>query len=205
MNKGKIPSDERRRQILLKARHVFAERGYAGARTRDIAAACDVNEAMLYQHFKAKEELFLEVMNQVHDECTRIARSELEPEMRGLEIVRQMIYSLWRDFASEYDLIANIVHSMDLSLDNEKHRHQILVRFSKHHEKLTEAIEQGIKDGSIKPEIDAPRFASMILSLGLIYSILKATDLADAFKARDPLPVFDMVLDCLDVSKPSHF
>ena len=53
-----LPSDLRREQIAVAARHIFAVRGLAGARTRDIAKAANVTETVLYRHFSSKEEVF---------------------------------------------------------------------------------------------------------------------------------------------------
>jgi TetR/AcrR family transcriptional regulator len=55
---GPLPSDLRREQIAVAARHVFAVRGLAGARTREIAKAANVTETVLYRHFSSKEEIF---------------------------------------------------------------------------------------------------------------------------------------------------
>jgi AcrR family transcriptional regulator len=53
-----MSAEQRRAQIIESARRVFAEKGYAATRTREIAAEAGVNEAMLYRHFPSKEELF---------------------------------------------------------------------------------------------------------------------------------------------------
>lgn len=55
---GPLPSDLRRDQIAVAARQVFAVRGLAGARTREIAKAANVTETVLYRHFSSKEEIF---------------------------------------------------------------------------------------------------------------------------------------------------
>lgn len=47
-----------RADLLHAAREVFGERGYAGARTREIADRAHATEQMLYRHFRTKEELF---------------------------------------------------------------------------------------------------------------------------------------------------
>ncbi|WP_301123929.1 TetR/AcrR family transcriptional regulator [Mycolicibacterium fortuitum] len=54
----RLSADERREHIVEAARRVFEQTGFDGARTRDLAAAAGVNEALLYRHFGSKEELF---------------------------------------------------------------------------------------------------------------------------------------------------
>ncbi|HDS30021.1 MAG TPA: TetR/AcrR family transcriptional regulator [Firmicutes bacterium] len=204
MAKDKIPGEERRKQILENARILFARHGYAGARTRDIAAACGVNEAVLYKHFDCKEDLFIEVLNEMHDMVSRAARSRLKPGMSGLEIVREMINSLWFDFASKKDYFAIIIHAMTMGMDKEGYRKPMFARWSIHHERLSEAIEKGRRDGSIKSDVDSDMFASILLSLGYAYSVFNTVHISEALKTPDPIPVFETVLDCLDSQKPAH-
>jgi len=54
----RLPSDERRTEILNGARAVFATKGLNGGRMRDIAKAADANIATVFAHFPSKEELF---------------------------------------------------------------------------------------------------------------------------------------------------
>jgi AcrR family transcriptional regulator len=53
-----MSKSERRVQIIEAARRVFLAAGPGGARVRDIAEEAGVNEALIYQHFRSKEELF---------------------------------------------------------------------------------------------------------------------------------------------------
>jgi AcrR family transcriptional regulator len=55
-------SAERRQEVLDAARRVFLQAGYAGATVREIAAAADVNDAVLYRYFSTKEQLFEEAI-----------------------------------------------------------------------------------------------------------------------------------------------
>jgi len=54
----RLPSDERRDHILGAALQVFAERGFHGATTRELAKAAGVSEALMFRHFPTKEELY---------------------------------------------------------------------------------------------------------------------------------------------------
>jgi len=57
-------ADDTRQRILQAAAQVFAEKGYARATTRALAAAADVNEVTLFRHFGNKQNLFAAVMEQ---------------------------------------------------------------------------------------------------------------------------------------------
>lgn len=54
----RMTKSARRAQILDAARAVFLAQGPQGARVRDIAEAAGINEALIYQHFRSKDELF---------------------------------------------------------------------------------------------------------------------------------------------------
>jgi AcrR family transcriptional regulator len=50
--------DDRREQILYAALKVFAQRGFAGTKVGDIAAAAGMSHGLVYHYFSSKEEVF---------------------------------------------------------------------------------------------------------------------------------------------------
>lgn len=56
--KKRLPSAERRQQLIDVAREVFLNAGREGVSTHQIADAAGVNVALLYQHFASSVELF---------------------------------------------------------------------------------------------------------------------------------------------------
>jgi AcrR family transcriptional regulator len=52
-----------RNTILETAKNLFIEHGYHGLSMREIAEGVGVSKAALYYHFKDKEELFVEILN----------------------------------------------------------------------------------------------------------------------------------------------
>jgi AcrR family transcriptional regulator len=54
-----LPGVDRRQQILEAALDVFADEGFEGATTKEIAARADVTQGLIYFYFPSKEELFL--------------------------------------------------------------------------------------------------------------------------------------------------
>jgi AcrR family transcriptional regulator len=60
--RGRRSGDEIRARMLAAARAIFAERGYAGASTKEIAQRADVAEVLLFRHFGNKSGLFDEAV-----------------------------------------------------------------------------------------------------------------------------------------------
>jgi len=56
--KTRMRGEERHAAIVRSAIHLFAEKGFRGATTRELAAALGVTEPVLYQHFKTKRDLY---------------------------------------------------------------------------------------------------------------------------------------------------
>lgn len=54
----RLTGERRREAILEAAKPVFGALGYHASTTREIAAAAEVSEALLYQHFPSKRDLF---------------------------------------------------------------------------------------------------------------------------------------------------
>lgn len=55
---------ERRQQLIEAAVRVFADRGFRGATTREIAVAAGVTEAVIFQHFPDKDALYAAILEQ---------------------------------------------------------------------------------------------------------------------------------------------
>jgi AcrR family transcriptional regulator len=61
----RLPAHRRRRQLLQVALRVFAERGYHPTSMNDLAEAAGVTKPVLYQHFRSKRALYLELLEDV--------------------------------------------------------------------------------------------------------------------------------------------
>jgi AcrR family transcriptional regulator len=64
---GRMPSGERRQQIVQVAMRLFSERGFRGTTTKEIAHAAGVSEAIIFRHFATKEELYSAIID--HKAC----------------------------------------------------------------------------------------------------------------------------------------
>jgi AcrR family transcriptional regulator len=59
----RLPAGERRESILNAANIVFGQRGYDTVRIDDVATAAGISKALIYEHFRSKQELYGELLN----------------------------------------------------------------------------------------------------------------------------------------------
>lgn len=63
IKRKRVSAAERRDQVLAVARQLFARQGFRGTTTRQIADQAQVNEAILFRHFRSKEALYWAVLD----------------------------------------------------------------------------------------------------------------------------------------------
>ncbi|MSU90926.1 TetR family transcriptional regulator [Rhodobacteraceae bacterium 2CG4] len=87
-------SDDRRTRIATAARDVFAEKGYASATMREIAAAADMHVPTMYQYFRSKEEILELVYSWTINQAVDLMQDALEGtapvEQRIDQIIRRL-------------------------------------------------------------------------------------------------------------------
>jgi AcrR family transcriptional regulator len=72
--------------ILSAAQAVFGERGYEHVRADDVAAAAGVSKALIYEHFRSKEDLYLELLDTAaRDALARVIEAGSTAGATGVE------------------------------------------------------------------------------------------------------------------------
>ncbi|MBD2022562.1 TetR/AcrR family transcriptional regulator [Leptolyngbya sp. FACHB-36] len=84
------PETETRTRILKSALRLFAQRGYDGTTTRELAEAADVAEGTLFRHFPNKKAILVEVATQGWVEILTDLLTELS-EMGSYKAVAQVM------------------------------------------------------------------------------------------------------------------
>src|ERR1700751_2839071 len=92
----RLDSDERHKAIVAAAVPLFANKGFNGTTTRELAEAAGVSEALLFRHFPTKEALFAAIQQSFCDDQGR-ARfdrlSALEPCTQTLVLLVHFLAS----------------------------------------------------------------------------------------------------------------
>jgi AcrR family transcriptional regulator len=91
----RLHSEERRAAIIKAVRRVFAEKGFDGTTTRELAEAAGVSEALLFKHFPNKEALYSAMqMSCCREQAAKKDRLKaLEPSASSLVFLVHMLVS----------------------------------------------------------------------------------------------------------------
>jgi AcrR family transcriptional regulator len=79
----KLTREDRRKAIVDAAARLFAERGFRGVTTKELAGSVGVTEPVLYEHFKRKSDLYSAIIDERSRENFEKARELLQESARS--------------------------------------------------------------------------------------------------------------------------
>jgi TetR/AcrR family transcriptional regulator len=89
-------------KIIKAAQREFAQYGYEGARVDRIAQKAKINKAMIYYHFKSKENLYESLLSKVYTTIVPLISNKI-PEDIGPKEKLEVIISTFIDFIKDLD------------------------------------------------------------------------------------------------------
>lgn len=151
----KLSSEERRAAILKAVQRVFAEKGFDGTTTRELADAAGVSEALMFKHFPNKEALFSAMQESLcsgQDQERYERLTALEPSALTLVLMVHFLFSrlAGRSLAGDEEF-ANQMRLMLRSLAEDGDFARILYRrpATRWVPKVEECIQAAVETGDI--------------------------------------------------------
>ncbi|MDF2157746.1 TetR/AcrR family transcriptional regulator [Algoriphagus sp. CAU 1675] len=155
--------------ILDSAISLFTSKGFQATRMEDVAKQAGISKGLSYFYFKNKEDLFMALTKKAFDQFKEEFRDIYRSKGKsGLEMLSELVVRI-TEFARNnqvlYDSIINFLDLMKKYNDPETRNYiNPLILESNHFLKLLEIhhepakigimmVSQGIKDGSIRPEL----------------------------------------------------
>jgi AcrR family transcriptional regulator len=158
--------EQRRNEIIDAAEVVFARKGYEQATMEDIARAARLSRPLLYVYFKDKEDLHLAILHRGLLILRRSFEKAIARHARGLDQVEAVGRAYIRFSQTHPDYFETLARfearaiNMDVSNPNKA---ACLMEGRSVHQVVASAIQQGIDDGSIRPNIGDPFMTSQVL------------------------------------------
>jgi len=180
---------QQRLEAIKSAAAVFADKGFHGASTRDIAAHMGIKQGSLYYYFKSKEEALGEVcrfgIEDYVGRMQRIAASDQPFEAKLMATVTSHLSSY-----RERNEALKVYNDERLYLPEEK-RKTLKQMGSGYRQLLEDIFEEGVSAGALRDSLDCHFAAQAVIGLCNAWGDLIV---------RDPdLDVFDVVQNCTDL------
>ena len=181
--------EQQRHAAIRSAAAVFAEKGFHGSSTKDIAEKLGIKQGSLYYYFKSKEEALGEVcLFGIEDYVHRmksIAASKQPFEAKLIATVTSHLTSY-----RERNEALKVYNDERLYLP-EKRRSRLKELGSRYRQQLEGIFEEGVKNGAVRSSIDCHFAAQAVIGMCNAWGDLIV---------RDPgLDLFDVIQNCTDL------
>lgn len=178
-----------KQQAIRSAAAVFAEKGFHGASTRDIAERMGIKQGSLYYYFKSKEDALGEVclygIEEYVDRMSSIAASEQPFEAKLMATITSHLTSY-----RERNEALKVHNDERLYLPEDK-RAKLKALGSGYRQQLERIFEEGARLGALRETVDCHFAAQAVIGM--------CNGWGDMI-VRDPdLDLFDLIQKCTDL------
>ena len=169
--KEKLPDSEQK--ILQAAKKIFARDGFSGARIDEIAKEAGINKAMIYYHFKSKEDLYnavIDIFFQKEEISSITQDRNMSNRAKLREVIRVMMNKLSKDQHERCSMIAREMVSRGKTFQMVRDRYWI-----PDYKLIRNLLEDGVqkKEFSLSTPTDYTVF--LIISMTIFYRISQVT------------------------------
>ena len=171
---------DRRQQIIATAMELFGKKGFRGTTTRDLATEADVNEAIIFRHFKTKEELYSAIIEQKAGE-----RDSYHEELERLATVgddEQFLEAVGRTFLEKHETDTTFMRLLLFSALEGHQLSDMFVSSMAERHPIANYIKRRIGDGAFR-QVD-PQLAARAL-MGMFASFIMWQEIF-GFKNKQP-------------------
>ena len=170
-----------REVILLAAEQVFAERGFKGATTREVAQKAGVASSLIFYYFKNKMALYEAVFQSFFDQLEDLVQQNLSLDLDRLGQLRQFLFTL-TEYATEHRNMMRIL--LREIIDNGRLVKKIAQEyFSPLYEMGTEFLKEGKREALFR-EVDPLHYIHSFIGMNVFYFV--AEPIVQAVGGADP-------------------
>jgi AcrR family transcriptional regulator len=171
----RIPGQVRKAKIIRSAASLFAEKGFSGTKTREVAVRAGVSEALIFKHFPSKEDLYAAILVEESPVAGLLPRvrklAEQQKDVEVFSVIAQTVVGGAPDS-----------HLMRLILFSALENHELSDMFFRNHIRvfydfLAGYIQQRIDEGAFQPVpplIAARSFMGMLIYHRLLTVLFRA-------------------------------
>jgi len=156
MQRRRSDAPANRLQLIEAARRVFAEKGIS-AEVKDIAAEAGVGIGTFYRNFPRKDDLILALLEEVDEFMEAAFEQAAQGDRKGVERIRFVILRFF-ETEQRYGWLAEALWSGQLPKewlvrDRDDQKRELLEQF----------LQQGVDEGDLRKDFNAPLAIAMMM------------------------------------------
>jgi TetR/AcrR family fatty acid metabolism transcriptional regulator len=159
-----MAKEKTKERIIEAAAKLFAEQGYVAATVSQIARLAKVSDATVYEHFGGKEGILMQIPARWVSENAPVLEDHLFGIKGAVNKIRKYVWEYAKNVAENPTYAKVVFFYIKTNEDFQKTDAHAVVRNS--FRKIVDLIEQGIKDGEIRSDIDP--YSARMLILGTL-------------------------------------
>ncbi|OMD58328.1 TetR/AcrR family transcriptional regulator [Paenibacillus odorifer] len=165
-----------REELIAAAKDLFMKQSFLKVNIKDVCDVAGVSRVTFYKHFQSMNELIFEVQMEILESMTQFVRSAPSSiEMNGKQMLASML-NAWIDYARQHPGYIKFILLFDLHFEaydyskELKENYRNFVMRGKERHFLMDALESGVKDGSLKFDTEPLSTAHFIFTsmMGLL-------------------------------------
>ncbi len=169
----RLSADERRKQILRSAIHVFAEETYHGATTKRISEEAGITEALIYRYFGSKRKLFIEAIELTSQRLVKGLETMLD-EMKDQPVeALTACFTFYVDYMEKHKDLAKMIFLVISELDEPDIREAYLPYQERVLKVIASTLEYWTQKGYLLETVESKTGSWLYYGTYLILALVK--------------------------------
>ncbi len=169
MTKVRKPIKERKEEIFWIIVDIISEHGFMCVSTVEIAKRLGVSQPAIYKYFPNKEEIIVYFLDNLKEILSGIVTNAKKGKTTEEKL--SLLYQHHLELIERTKILPRVVFSDEIYLDGTKKSKKLKEVITSYKSKIKKIIEEGVKNGDIKKDLDPDMivkiFIGSILSTSL--------------------------------------
>lgn len=161
-------AEQTKQKLLCSAFTLFRRNGYSGTTIATICKDAGVTKGAFYWHFPSKSELFMSLIDKLHEPLHKVFEDAMAKDLPPLEKLEGMLIAVLAAMETD-DQIYKIFEMLFLKVEHTEDTQPIFERerteIDEFLGRVQEVVLQGQESGQIRPDIDSQIAARSMLAL----------------------------------------
>lgn len=168
---------DRKRELVDAAYALVVERGLSGLRTRDIAAKAGIHHATLHYYFATKEDVVQALADRIAEEFEGDRAHPDIDESPVRQQLKRMILNTDKLLLAHPERF-QVIGELLLQASRDQATRNILMRNSRWKDRVCSLLQEGVRRGEFRPDLDVTATAGVIMTfcLGLFHQFTREPD-----------------------------